>query len=124
MTAREIIDLVDEIKPNAFSDTVKLRWLNALEGRVAAEVMLMPQPQIRELELKLTDTPMVEPPYDEIYTHWLKARIDEANGEYDKYANTAGLFNAAWSDFVCWFAQTYDPAQGYLKDWRMHHGTL
>lgn len=118
MTAREIIDYVDEIKPNAFSDAVKLRWLNTLEGRVATEVMLMAPQQIRQLELKLTDTPMVEPPYDDIYTSWLEAQIDEANGEYDKYANTATVFNAAWSGFVCWFAQTYDPAQGYLNDWR------
>ena len=124
MTARQIIDYVDEIKPNAFSDAVKLRWLNTLEGRVATEVMLMPQQQVPELMLRLTDTPMVEPPYDDIYTSWLEAKIDEANGEYNKYANTAAVFNSAWSGFVCWFAQTYDPAQGYLKDRRTRYGTL
>ena len=112
MTAEEIIEQADALKPNAFPASAKLRWLNALEGRIAAEVMLMPQSQLPELQLRLTDTPMVDPPYDDIYLFWLEARIDEANGEYDKYANTSALFNAAWDGFVCWFCQTYDPAQG------------
>lgn len=125
MTARQIIDRVNEIKPNAFSDAVKLAWLNELEGRVAAEIMLMPQLQIPELTLALTDTPMVDTPYDAIYPAWLCARIDEANGEYDKYNTTAALFNSAWSSFSLWFAQTYDPAQGYIsEERRRHNGTL
>lgn len=125
MTARQIIDRVNEIKPNAFTDTVKLYWLNELEGRIAAEVMLMPQRQIQELQLGLTDTPMVEAPYDSLYLYWLEARIDEANGEYDKYDTTAAMFNSAWSGFACWFAQTYDPAQGYVdEERRKDNGTL
>ncbi len=124
MTAKQIIDRVDEVKPNAFSGAAKLEWLNELEGRVAAEVMLMPQAQIRELKLNPEDTPLVEPPYDSIYTRWLEAMIDEENGEYDRYAATAGLFNAAWSEFTGWFARTYDPAQGYRKDRRRRYGTI
>ncbi len=113
MTVREIIDYVDEIKPNAFSDTVKLRWLNLLEGRVTAEVLLWAPEETAAHVLALTDTPIVERPYDEIYTTWLAARIDEAHGEYDRYAKSAPVFNAAWSGFVTWFAQLYDPVQGY-----------
>lgn len=125
MTARQIIDRVNEIKPNAFTDEVKLKWLNELEGRVAAEVMLMSPAEIRGVTLNLTSTPMVDPPYDEMYMDWLKARIDEANGEYKKYQSTAQTFNACFSAFVCWFCQMWDPAQGYIdEERRRDNGTL
>lgn len=125
MTARQIIDRVNEIKPNAFSDTVKLAWLNELEGRIAAEVLLMPPAEIRGVTLNLTSVPLVEPPYDDMYQHYLAARIDEANGEYDKAQNTMARFNACFSEFVCWFCQTWDPAQGYIaEEARRDNGTL
>ena len=40
MTAQEIIAAVDAVKPNAFDNASKLRWLNALEGRIHTEVRL------------------------------------------------------------------------------------
>ena len=114
MTAREIIDHVNEVKPNALSDGIKLRWLNVIERRIALEVLLMAPAQLSELELGLTDTPLIDPPYDDLYVYWLEARIDEAHGEYDRYNNSAQMFSALWSDFACFFANRYDPAQGFL----------
>lgn len=125
MTARQIIDRVNEIKPNAFTDAVKLAWLNELEGRVAAEVLLMPPAEIKGAALTMTSVPLVDPPYDDMYVHWLEARIDESNGEYSKYQNTMQRFNACFSEFVCWFCQTWDPAQGYVdEERRKDNGTL
>ena len=117
MTVREAIDWVDEVKPNSFPDAVKTGWLNRLEGQLAAEVFLMAPVEIEQLTL--TDAGyelLVNPPYDDIYTLWLEAKIDEANGEYNKYQNTMQIYNARLGDFVCWFAQTWDPAQGYRKE--------
>lgn len=50
-------------------------------------------------------------PHTDIYIYWLSAKIDEANGEYNKYQNTMDSYNAAYGDFVRWFASTYEPAQ-------------
>ena len=118
MTIRQAIERVDEIKPNAFSDKTKVEWLSALEGRLAADVFLMAVAEIRLLEYKHPDDMdtelLVKYPHDDIYTYWLQARIDEANGEYNKFMNTAELYNEAYGNFVRWFGQTYDPAQGYV----------
>ena len=119
MTIREVIDNVDDIKPNAFLDETKLRWINRLEGRICLDVFLMTIDQANELAYKHPDNMntelLVQHPHDDIYEEWLKACIDEANGEYTKYANTMALFNAKYRNFVAWFAREYKPAQGHVR---------
>lgn len=115
MTNREIIDAVDDVKPNAFSEKTKVRWLDSLEGRVMTEVMLMDPCEVRPFAYPecMEHEPLLEPPYDDLYVMWLTAQIDLANGEYEKYQNSMTVFNAAWTGFVRWFAARYEPAQGY-----------
>ena len=40
-TIREVIERVDGIKPNAFSDEQKVIWLAMLDGKIAADLFLM-----------------------------------------------------------------------------------
>lgn len=117
MTIGEIIANVDDVKPNAFSEEAKTMWLNSLEGRILTEVMLMSAHEVQPYSWPECEsfTPLVEPPYDDLYGMWLAAQIDLANGEYDKYQNSMAVFNTAWGGFVRWFARNYEPAQGYRK---------
>ena len=116
MTVNEAITETDAIKPNAFSRATKLRWLNSLEGQLALEVFLMAPTEVKknfiytadDLETEL----LVEPPYDDLYIQWLSAQIDAANGEYDRYQNAMTIFERRKREFICWFVQLYDPAQG------------
>jgi len=117
MKISDVINWVDEVKPNAFPDPVKVEWLSALDGRIAANVFLLaplememlPYVYPRDMDMEL----LVHPPHDDIYSLWLQAKVDEANGEYKKFHNTSQIFNAHYTDFVRWFADTYNPAQGY-----------
>lgn len=120
MTVGQAITYLDGVKPNAFSQAVKLRWLSALEGRVANEVFLMAPEEVEEnyqyTSDDLSKDLLVGFPYDDLYTWWLQAQVDLANGEYDRAQNTMAVFNSFWTQFVCWFAQRYEPAQGYEVD--------
>lgn len=120
LTVRAAIDRVDAIKPNAFSDAQKLQWLKEIEGRIAADVLLIWHYETVKdmLPTSMTDELLLEGHYEDVYYYWLEAHIDEANGEYDKYANTMALFNSAYKNFVRWFAETYEPAQGYFRERR------
>ena len=114
MTLQEAIAMADELKPNAFSPSVKVAWINALEGRIALSVFLMSEADAAQLHYTtedLNETLLVKPPYDDIYELWLEAKIDYANGEYDKYQNTMAEYNAHYGEFVRWFAEKYRPAQ-------------
>lgn len=104
MTLYELIRYIDGIKPNGFSASDKTEWVNEIETRVQKDLLgLAPDdlvvyryPDDRDTKL-LLDTAHVA-----VYRHYLAAMIDFANGEYDKYANTMAMFNAAFENFAKW----------------------
>lgn len=112
MTVAQVIQAVDEVKPNAFSNEEKTRWLNEVEGMVQTEVLLFASEEVitysyeqdKDAEL------LVQPPHDKLYPAYLEARVDYANGEYEKYQNTMQMFNAFYGEFIRWFALIYSPA--------------
>ena len=121
-TIKQIIDRVDELRPNQYSEVMKLAWLSELEGKIAADVMLMGIEEIRSIEYSYPESLKVEPlvsyPHQEVYMYWLMAQIDFANGEYNKYQNSMEMYNQHLSNYVRWFANTYEPAHGYPdKPW-------
>ncbi len=116
-TLKQCIDEVDAVKPNAFDYATKTRWLNEIEGKVQTEVMLIASedvlqysyPENQDWEL------LVDPPYDMIYPAYLTARIDFANGEYERYQNTMQMFNDMYNDFVRWYVAIYAPADAHRE---------
>lgn len=114
MNVQQVIRLVDDIKPNAFSDEAKTAWLNEAEGLVQTEVLLLAPEEIivysweedKETEL------LVKPPHDKLYWAYLTALIDFANGEYLKYQNTLQMFNSHFGEYMRWYASRYRPADG------------
>lgn len=115
----EIINRVDEMRPNAFSTEQKLRWIASLDGRIAADVMLMSIEDIRDLQYRypedLESEPLVTFPHDDMYDMWLAAQIDLTNGEFDRYQNDMLMYNEYYDNFVLWFISTYEPGQGYKR---------
>ena len=115
-TFSEIIDRVDQNKPNAFEKTEKIRWLTELDGKVAAEVMMMSITGVRNLpkgDAALKSEPLVGLPYEDIYDRYLEAMIDYHNGEFNNYQNSMEAYNWAYGKFLNWYLNTYDPVQGY-----------
>lgn len=112
MKVGKAIEFVDAIKPNAFTEAQKTKWLSDCEGMVQTQVLLFAPaevifyawPEDKEIEM------LVQPPHDKLYLSYLCALIDFANGEYDRYQNSMQVFNAEFSEFVRWFARTYRPA--------------
>jgi len=118
-TVGTVIALVDEVKPNAFSSAVKAVWLTSLDRKIAVNVLLLSREDAAQIKYSDTDPDaqlLVDVPYDDLYGVWLQAQIDFQNGEYEKYQNTMEMFNALYGEFVRWYAMTYDPAQGCLKE--------
>lgn len=112
MTLKEVIDMVDVIKPNAFDEDTKTVWINEVEGYVQTEVMLL---ALDDVITYTWDTDknkelLVRPPHTKIYWTYLCAMIDFANGEYSKYQNTSQMYNEFMGEFTRWFARTYRPA--------------
>lgn len=116
-TYRNIIELTDSYRPNAVEEQVKLWWLVTLDGKIATEVMLMDVTEVRELldvayPEALDYEPLVGFPHEELYLHYLEAKIAYANEEYNSYQNAMESFNAAYNAYVVWLLNTYDPIKG------------
>lgn len=121
MTVQECIDRVDAVKPNAFSADTKAIWIGEIEGRIANEIFLMAPCALRKFafsdaELDGDKGLLVDPPYDNIYTAYLAAKVDGKNGEFNKMSTMAQAFNRLWNEFSAYIANTYDPAAGYYMD--------
>ncbi len=111
-TLKSVIEYVDEIKPNAFSNEAKTQWVNECEGLVQTEVLLLADTELISYSY-YTDKDkelLVKHPHVKIYWAYLTAMIDFANGEYNKYQNTMQMFNAFFSEYMRWFALWYHPA--------------
>lgn len=115
-TFKDIIARVDEIRPNSFPQSAKLRWLTELDGRIAIDVFMLNIEETRALpqgDEALECEPLVGFPHESIYDAWLEAMIHFSNGEVKEYQNALEMYNSKYSNFTLWFAQEYDPVQGY-----------
>lgn len=116
MTAKECIALVDEVKPNAFTDPVKLMWLSTIEARIASEIFLMGDEeleQFRYTEATKDHELLLSLPWDDIYIAYLTAKADSKNGEFNRLSTTAQAFNRKWNELAAHVGNVYQPANGY-----------
>lgn len=120
MTLIEAIDQIDRLKPNAYTPEEKTAWINQLEANIQLDVMLLHYDQIVQHDIaSMPDSQLLlDSGHAQLYTAWLGAQIDFANGEYDKYQNSMGMYNALWREFVAWFCNVYRPGNGYDTDAR------
>ena len=97
MTAGQVLAQVDDLLPNSYPGEQKRRWLRQAEGFVVREVH-QPHAGGEETEVPPEDAGedtvlLVQPPYDELYRHYVEAQIHYANGELERYNNAMALWN-------------------------------
>ena len=109
-----MISRVDGMKPNAFSNEVKVGWVNELENMVQTEIFLLAPEEMVEYtwEKNAESELLVKTPYSKLYWIYLSAMIDFTHGEYKKYEKTMELFNTWLMEYQCWYARSFRPADG------------
>lgn len=115
MTITDAITLADSLKPNMMADTVKIRFLNEIEGKVFHEILMkhvhdadMECPTYDETTDGSTEL-LVAAPYDMMYVYWIICQIDHLNMEMDKYNNDRALFENAWGNFGDYWNREHMP---------------
>ena len=93
----EMVELVNEMRPNELNDDLLYFWLSNLEFRVLYEV----------LEGQDGDQPVgvlqVGAPHDDIYWTYLVSMIDFATGDMEAYARSSALAERAWKSFCKYY---------------------
>ncbi|MBR6744949.1 MAG: hypothetical protein IKM00_07035 [Clostridia bacterium] len=120
MTLAEAIHRIDTLKPNAFSQEEKIRWLSLLDGTVKKELIDTHEGTngadfaAYDANTDTSQELLIEHPYDDLYVLWLEARIDYASGEYGKYNNSISLFNTSYDAYAKYYNRTHKPIS---KSW-------
>ena len=114
MTIKEAIDLVDRLKPNQYTENLKIKWLSKLDGQIYKEVFLTHEGNSVEnfvgYDEASQETVLLVPyPYEDIYNYFLQAQIDKENGEIAKYNQSITLYNNAFLSFQNYYNRTHMP---------------
>lgn len=121
MTIIEAINQIDALKPNAFIQNDKIRWLNTVDGFIKAEVIDTHEGSENvsftgyDMDTALDTVLLVPAPYDVLYLRWLEAQIDYANAELGKYNNSITMFNSAYADFRNYYNRKNMPKGTKIK---------
>lgn len=116
MTIQEVIDRVQQEKPNTFSVEDMISWISEIEGKIVNEVLRSHEMYDRQYDqftgYSLNDLERVliaRFPYDRLYVEFVKMKIDEMLEETARYNNSAIMFNTHYEDFRKWYNKTHKP---------------
>ena len=115
MTIMDALHRIDNIKPNSYNQTEKVKWLSTLDGIIKAEIIDTHEGAEDVVFNEYTEDTdlltalLVPAPYDELYIFWLESKIDYWNGEIGKYNNSISMFNEAYSSYAKYYNRTHMP---------------
>lgn len=106
-TIENVIAIVDEIKPNSYSEQIKTKWINEVEGRIKDKILRVPHIPYKWPED--SNTVLVVPgTYSDIYESYLFAMIEWFNRDFEAYNNEMLMYNSKLTEIE----QYYKRIQG------------
>lgn len=115
-TMNKVIEHVDRVNPNVYTDEDKYEWMRTLDGLVAHEV-LQKDPPDYQLPKDADRELLVPSPYDDIYRLYVEAMIYLHNREYDHYNNMLMVFNTRYKQYRVWYIQHNAGTSGAFRNW-------
>lgn len=115
MTVRELLNFVNDVKPNAYNESTLLQYLNEVESMVWQEVLhkdpanyiSLVTPDDDDVELTMVK------PFDKCYSHYIQAMIDFQNEESVSYQNNMEMFNSVFLDYKKYMQRTDSAANDH-----------
>lgn len=113
MTITEAIARIDTLKPNKYTNEEKRTWLSTLDHEIFNDIVSTHEhPPIESFEPYTNNSTelLAYAPYDEeLYPAYLGMMIDRANGEIDRYNQSAVIYNNALLTFRNHYNRTHRP---------------
>lgn len=119
----DIITFIDTLKPNKYEDSIKVVWLNEVEGRVQSEI-LWSDTIITYSDTDMATVPLVPAPHNKLYRSYLLAKTEFTNGEYDKYKESMLVFETQFAEYKKWYTKNYIATDGSIADILSYADTL
>lgn len=118
MTIQQLIDKVQEEKPNSFSNAKIVSFINDIEAKVAEQLQVhLPVYTTSDMSEVL----LAPRPYDTLYVSYVKAMIDYANEEYVSYQLNAEQHESDFDDLIDWIVSTKQVQEDRSMPHRFRH---
>ena len=119
MKVREILTMIDQLRPNAYTDKEKIDMLNIIEGRVYTDIMSKAEDGLSwtfiPFEEGQEERELVVPaPFTDLYFYYLAMKIDFFNGDAGRYNDSIVMYNRAWDDYAAYYREHNKPIQTNL----------
>lgn len=116
-TINEVIERVDAVRPNTYSEEQKAEWISKLDGRVSRDILKENPPKKYEYP-KDGDRELLIPfPHDNIYDYYILAMIDFSNKEYVHYNNAITQYTEAFNAYAKLYQREHMPkSKGGFKN--------
>ena len=113
MTPNKVIERIDDVKPNPYSEETKLGWMSELDGMVKRLVIQESESDIKPYRYPedMDSELLIKYPFDSLYMAYVEARIDFYNHEYGNYNNSAMVFENAFTEYKKAYIREH-PAKG------------
>ncbi len=117
----DLLNMIDELKPNQYSEANKLEWLNEIETKIFNEIIKTHEGADGISFTRYTTNDkekalLVADGYTGIYIDYISSKIDYFNSEIDKFTNSALMFNSSYEDYANCYNRTHIPLQtNYIK---------
>ena len=128
MTVKELLADIDLKNPNDVQDHVKRNWILTQEKLLLDEVLqtyVLSSEEAEQAEAladlgSLDDDyePLAQPPYHELYIHYVNAQIGLANVDTVAYQNAQALYNNALLTYKNKFNRTHRTGNR-IRGWKV-----
>ena len=124
MNIQEVLDKVDERRPNSMRRTMKINLIQTQDQKIYEEILLTHWHR-REEEVMPhysddsdAGTELLVPErYGDVYVYWLLCHIDEQNREMGMYNNDRVLFENAYGEMQDWWNRRRMPLSRNRQLW-------
>ena len=120
MTIGQMIEQVDTLRPNAWAEAVKRKWLSDCEQMIINEVILTHEGNESDREraalfdgynmLTSEDTLLIiQSPHDDVYRWYLEMQVALANNEHDAFTDAVTMYNQCYQTLRAQYNEMYMP---------------
>lgn len=104
-TYRDMIDYIDALRTNGFSDEVKLVYLNEIEGVITHKLLNATYTPVSDLSKAL----IIPEPYHDIYIHYLNMKMAQLEKDYETVNQESISYQLAYDEYAKHLKKVTDP---------------
>lgn len=113
MTIRELLETVDELAENPYSEKQKIKWLNLVEADIQTQVLLLAaEGAVRYTTADLDAELIVPDAFAELYQWHMLRQLALAQEEWERANNYAAAYNTAYVAYQVHVARSINPGNG------------